>query len=163
MASLINSLIDILTEQEGLYKEVTALSLEKKEYIIQNDTEALRAILEKENSAVARALRADKERAGIMDNIAIVLGKEPSDITLSSIIASLKNQDESEALANIAFRIQKAANEMKMANEDNKVLIESALGYIEYSINAIHSMNDDALLYAGDDMVEASSILDING
>ena len=161
MAGLVESLTSTLTEQNSLYKEIILLLSEKKEYIIKNDIEALRGIIDKENSVTAKALRAEKKRAEIMKNISIVLNKNQDILTFDFLINSLENKPGQKELKEIVSEIRETSEKMKEINDSVRSLVENALEYIDYSINVIHTSSDFNSQYPDSD--GESSFLDING
>ncbi|MCL2574266.1 MAG: flagellar protein FlgN [Defluviitaleaceae bacterium] len=165
MAGLIGNLIDTLKGQIELYEQITALSVRKKEYIIKNDTENLRAVVAEENLIVPRLVRGDKERERVMKDICMVLNKKEEEMTLSYLVVLMENQPDHAELADIVEKTRAAVTELNEVNEANKVLIENALEFIDYNINLIHStFSDMPVGYGGyEDAAEQKSFLDING
>ena len=161
MPGLIDNLIEKIEIQDSIYKEIIELLLEKKQIIINNDIQALREIVDKENSTTARALKVEKDRESIMKNISIVLNKAQEELTFDFLIDSLEGKQGQNELRKIVFEIRKTSKKMKEINDSVKKLIENALEYIDYSINAIHTSN--AINQNNQDYIDSSSFLDING
>jgi len=143
MAGLVSSLIDVLKGQVDLYGQIAALSARKKDFIISNDIDSLRAIVAEENALIPKALRGDKEREKIMKDICTVLNKKEEEMSLSYLVVLMENQPEHDALDDVVAKLKAVADEMKELNESNKVLVEHALEFIDYNINVIHSSISD--------------------
>ena len=166
MAGLINNLIEVLKGQVELYQQTTALSVLKKEHIIKNDIDGLRKVVGEENAIVPRMMRQDKERERIMKDICMVLNKKEEDMTLSYLVTLMENQPEHAELQDVVEKTKKAVHELNSINEENKVLIEDAMEFIEYNINLIHSTFSDGPVGYGsnyEEIGEQKSFLDING
>jgi len=165
MAGLVSNLIDVLKGQIELFQQINALSVDKKQYIIKNDTESLRAVVAKENEIVPKALRADKNRQLIMKDICTVLNKKEEDMTLTHLISLIEGQPDHKELAEVVGELKSVADEMKELNDSIKVLLENALEFIDFNINMIHSSFSEAPAGYGDTLEEApqKSFLDING
>ena len=142
MAGLITDLINVIEGQTALFKQVIALSSGKREFIIKNDIEGLRGIVAKENEIVPKALKGDKERERIMADIATVLNKKKDELTLSLLAELTEGQPENPAYKIAVDEFILALDEMKEANDANKILIESALEYLEFNMNIVHSSMD---------------------
>jgi len=142
MAGLINSLIENIKEQTGFFNELSALSDEKKQMIIQNDVEGLRGIVKQENAIVPKALKVEKNREQIMKDIATVLNKNFDDLTFSSLAELIQAQPEHPAFVAAFENFIMALDEMKQKNDENKILIADALEYIDFNMNVIHSSMD---------------------
>jgi hypothetical protein len=162
MAGLISNLIETIKGQTELFREVIALSTDKKEFIIKNDIESLRQLVKQENVIIPKALKGDKTREKIMVDIATVLNKNPDELTFTMLAELTRGQPEHEAFVAAAEEFVVALTEMKEQNETNKLLIQDALEYIDFNINIIHSSLDSPPIgYGGlEDNHEPGSFLD---
>ncbi|MCL2854341.1 MAG: flagellar protein FlgN [Defluviitaleaceae bacterium] len=142
MAGLISDLIATIKGQTILFKEVIALSADKKDFIIKNDIEGLRGIVAKENAIVPKALKGDKERERIMADIATVLNKKGDELTLTKLAELTKGQPENPEFVIAVDEFILALDEMKQVNDANKILIENALEFLEFNMNIVHSSLD---------------------
>jgi flagellar biosynthesis/type III secretory pathway chaperone len=167
MPGLVENLIETLNKEADLYAELVELSEQKKQCIINNDVEGLRQIVAKENTTTSRAIREDKERVVHIKDICLVLNKKEADMTLSHLVVLLEGQPEHEDLTAVVERLKELATTLKSLNEDNKILLEFALEYIDYNMNVIHSSIDAgpvAYDRGGHEIVgETGGFLDING
>ena len=142
MAGLITDLIQTLQGQTELFKQVTALSDDKKNFIIKNDIENLRNIVKQENLIVPKALKGDKTREQLMKDIATVLNTNYDELTFASLAELISGQPEHPAFVAAAEEFATAVTEMKETNDNNKLLLQDALDYIEFNMNIIHSSID---------------------
>ena len=139
MAGLITDLIETLQGQTELFKQVIALSEDKKNFIIKNDIENLREIVKQENQIVPKALKGDKTRERLMKDISTVLNTNHDELTFASLAELISGQPEHPAFVQAAKDFELAAQEMKEQNDNNKLLLQDALDYIEFNMNIIHS------------------------
>jgi len=166
MAGLVSNLIISLEGQIDLYNQIIALSAHKKDNIINNDIENLKKIVADENIIVPKIMRADKDREKIMQDICTVLNKKQDELTLRYLVTLVEGQPEYNELKDAVERLGKAAEEMKNINENNKMLLEQALEFVDYNMNMIHSAFAETP--AGyeepmDDVVGRKNLLDIEG
>ncbi|MCL2236280.1 MAG: flagellar protein FlgN [Defluviitaleaceae bacterium] len=150
MAGLISDLISVIQGQTVLFKEVVALSADKKNFIIKNDIEGLRGIVAQENIIVPKALKGDKERERIMADIATVLNKKNDELTLTKLAELTEGQPENPEFKIAVEEFIIVLDEMKQSNDANKLLIESALEFLEFNMNVVHSSLDAGPVGYGD-------------
>ena len=137
MPGLVYGLIDILEKQIANIDELTVLSNEKRDLIIKNDTVGLSELTNNENAIVNKIQKLDKARLSVMKDIANVLGQDPSIITVTVLAEVLKNQPEHEQLSSLAVSMQEKLDNLRFINDQNKILIDSSLEYINFTVNVI--------------------------
>jgi flagellar biosynthesis/type III secretory pathway chaperone len=163
MAGLINELLTVLEDESRLYEELVALSSNKKTLVIEGDTQALKALNDKENGVAGKIQRTEKKRLGLVKEIAIVLNEKEADLTLAVLADRMKGQPECEAMRAIAERLKKLLSELKELNEQNRVLLENALAYVEFSMNVLRGSLADAPVYAanGEELSAGKNLFDV--
>ncbi len=137
LAGLINELINNLDELNTLYEKLLESGNEKKQCVIKNDITALQAINDKENILVGKAIKLDKKRTELFDDIAFVLNKNPKEMTLSKLIEYIDTQAEAKDVKRVRDRAETLLSELKQLNEQNKNLIETSLDHAEFSMNLL--------------------------
>lgn len=142
MSGLINELLQVLIDEAGLYDDLIKISGDKKNSIIDNDIDLLKDITCQENTIAGKMQRLEKKRLSIITDIANVLNEKEANITLSSLANIIIEQPESEKMKKVALHLKESLSALKELNEQNKVLIENALEYIDFSINVIRSSID---------------------
>ncbi len=145
MASLISELITVLNKQADLLEDLLALSYEKREVIVNNDLASLQKITSLENIIVSKNNRLDKTRAVVFEDIALVINRKASELTLDTLIELLKEQPEYIELRKTHERMVAVLNELKESNDQNRKLVESSLDYIDFSINIIRGSANERL------------------
>ena len=141
MASLVEVLIDTLTKEESEYVTLLDLSRKKTPVIVAGEVEKLQKITDEEQSVVDRLVSLDVKRAEAMKDIAEVMNRDVKTLKLSYLIDMLdKRPKEREALARIHDRIKATVGELRLVNDQNKVLIEQSLDIVNFNLNLVKSM-----------------------
>lgn len=140
MASLIESLITVLVDQNSNYKELLKLSKEKTEIIIKGNTEKLREMISYEQQYLDKVTNLEKKRIEIVNDIAIVLNKDVEYLTVKEIVKLLEGQKkEQRELSQARDDLNRTLKDMVKINDMNKRLINDSLEMINFNINLINS------------------------
>ncbi|MFA9377110.1 MAG: flagellar protein FlgN [Lachnotalea sp.] len=140
MASLIETLMDVLDKENTEYIKLVELSKEKTPIIIKGDIVKLQDIVEQEQPIVDAINTLERKREDVLDDIAIVLNKDLSTLTLKNIIYLLKGQpEEQHNLARIHDELRATVKTMATINENNKMLLEHSLEMIGFEMNLFQS------------------------
>jgi len=135
MASLIEELLDTLTEQRQNYDELLVLSVEKANTIKNHDMELLQKITAAEFAIIGKNQKLDVKREEIVANVGIVLNQDPQGLTITKIAEIIKDQKESAPLIALRDDLERILVSLKEATERNKVLIETSLDSINFSVS----------------------------
>ena len=150
MPGLVYELMDTLEAQIVHFDELIAFSAEKKDVIINNETEALTKLTAGENAAANKLSKLDKARVSLMGDIANVVGR-PEGVTLTELCDLMKEQPEHGRLIELTSLTKEKLDSLKALNDQNKVLIENSLDYINFTINAVRgSMLPEQAIYSSD-------------
>jgi len=139
LAGLLDELITLLREQAEDFSDLAALASEKSEAIVKNDIEHLQKITNIENALVGKNQKADRRRIQLMNDVATVLNSNTDTLTISHLIELLDGQPGRDELAEVGVSLREAADELKRLNEQNRILIENSLEYIDFSMNVMRS------------------------
>jgi len=140
LASVIQELISVLTEEQQLYEKIIPIASEKKNVIIKNNLESLQKITEQEQLAIDQITVLEKRRSEVIVNIGILLNRKPEELTLGEIIKLLEKQPkEQKQLSQIHDQLKHTIQELKNINIQNKSLIVQSLEMIEFNMNLIQS------------------------
>lgn len=135
IASLIEELIDTLSEQNKIYENLLEIASKKKVAIIENNIPNLQEIIAQENTIVGRNIRLDRKRVELFNDMCTVLNKKT--ITLSDIIETIKGQDGEKNLLEIKQKAEDILPKLKNLNDQNQELIQISIDYVDYSMNLI--------------------------
>lgn len=135
------NLLDVLEQEEQVYKKLLELSTRKTPIIIKGDITALQAITDEEQMAVDDINRFEKKREEVMKDIANVINKDVNTLKLTHLIEMLKTQPrEQKRLAEINDKLKETTKQMKRINEQNRELIENALEMVSFDLNLLKGL-----------------------
>ena len=132
MASLIDTLIDVLGQEDAEYKKLLELSNNKTKAIVGADIERLQDILVQEQARSDAINKLEQQRMDICN----VLNLRRTDIKLEDILEVLKKQPkEHDALEAVNAQLKQTLNELMKINENNKLLTKESLDMVEFELN----------------------------
>ncbi len=142
MASLMETLIEVLEKENLEYKNLLELSVKKTPAIVSEDLQALTRITDEEQIIVSRINHLDNQRNEAVDDIANVLNKDVAKLKIVDLIKMLEARPEEQSrLAAVFDALRENVRAVKRINEQNKELIESALELVQFNMNVLQSMN----------------------
>jgi flagellar biosynthesis/type III secretory pathway chaperone len=161
MAGMINQLVSVMKEQAERYNELLGLSLEEKDVIVQNDIDNLQKITNLKKIVITQNNRLESKRISLAKDIAEVMGYGEGEIELSKLIELMGAQPEATELTEVAKQLREIMEKLRAANDENKLLLENSLEFVEYSINVIRSSVEPELpefpaKYSGGDSTATS-------
>ena len=141
MASLMDTLVEVLEEENNQYEKLVELSKEKKQAIIKADIAVLENITGQEQDISSILRNLDIRRDEVLKDMADVLGKDASEMTVTKLIGYLGQQKkEQERLSRIRAKLLSAGNEMHEWNVRNQALLKQALEMVEFDLTLFKSM-----------------------
>lgn len=145
MASLIKNLTDILSEEYDCYRKLLELSNQKTEIVVQNKVDDLKPITNNEQRLATNLLKLEKTREELVNDIAIVLNIDKKQLNMTSLIELLKTaEDDQNRLKELKKSINDILVQLKEKNDQNKMLIEQSIEYIDFTVNALQSTKFNA-------------------
>ena len=140
MASLIDTLTEVLNGEDKEYQRLLDLSKSKTDVIVRGDLNALSVITDKEQEVVGRIQALEHQRTQTMTEIAKILNTDVSGLKLDVLIDLLKKKPkEQKALALIHDKLHVTLYEMRLLNERNDELIKSAIEMTNFNLNLLQS------------------------
>jgi len=141
VASLMEDFMDVLEKENVEYEQLTELSLEKRQIIIAGDVPALEEITGREQEITSNLKNLENKREQVVKDMAIVLSKEPQELTITNMIAFLNKQpEEQQKLQDIRKRLKDTLNKMADINTQNEVLLTQAMEMVEFDLTLFKSM-----------------------
>ena len=132
LASLMDELLEVLSEERDIYEELAPISEKKTQVLIKEDLKELKKITDKEQLLV--------DKVSIVENISVVLNKDSKELDLATLGNILcKQPDERKKLNMLHDSLRHVMNRLVIANQKNKELIENSLEMIEFNMNYIKS------------------------
>lgn len=140
MASLMENLIDVLNKENVEYEGLLEISRRKTPIIVGGDLDALQRITDEEQDMVNRLNALERRRTEVTADIATVLNKDVSTLTLTNLIAMLSSRPaEQRQLAEVHDMLHRTVHELKRVNEQNSSLLKDALEMVEFEINLVQA------------------------
>ena len=139
MAGMITNLIEILNEQTERHRELLGLSIEEKDAIVENDIDTLQKLVNLKNIVISQNNKLEKKRVSLVRDIAEVLAYKEKEIDIKTLSEMLEGKPEQKELIEAGQQLKSVVLELKEINDLNKDLLENALGFVEYSLNALRS------------------------
>ncbi len=92
MAGLIDELVNTMSQENDIYKELIPIADEKTRIIIKNDLDALQKITEKEQLTIEKINALEKKREEVIVNIGTVLNRKPEELNMKELIRIIGKQ-----------------------------------------------------------------------
>ena len=140
MASLMETLVDVLDKEGTMYEKLLGLSSRKTAVIVKGDLEALAIITDEEQHVIGNIQSLEKKRQTAMQDIANVLNKDVNSLKLTDLIQVLEKRPvDQKNLAVQRDRLAQVADNVRRVNEQNQELIKSSIEMIQFEMNIIQS------------------------
>ncbi len=141
MASLMENLIEVLSLESREYENLLGLSMKKTPVIVAGELEELAKITDEEQIVVGKINHLELKRQEVFADIANVINKDVKTLMLTDLIEMLKARpQEQQKLARVHDELSTAVHEVKRVNEQNRILIQSALEMVEFDLNMLQAM-----------------------
>lgn len=142
MASLMENFMDVLERENGEYERLAALSLEKRQIIIDGNIPALEEITDREQEITSILKNLENKREEVVNDMSIVLSKKPEELTITNMIAFLNKQpEEQRKLTDLRERLRDTLQKMADINGQNEVLLNHAMEMTEFDLTLFRSMH----------------------
>ena len=142
MASLMETLIEVLEKENLEYGNLLELSMKKTPAIVSDDIKTLAEITDEEQVIVSRINHLDHQRNEAVNDIANVLNKDVTKLKIADLIKMLAARPQEQAeLASVFDELRRNVQAVKRVNEQNRALIESALEMVQFNMQVLQSMN----------------------
>ena len=140
MASLMETIVEVLEQENAEYQTLIKLSEDKTPVIIKGDLENLNRITEAEQVIVGRIQNLEKERIRTMKDISEVTNFK-EDIKLGDLITMMdKHPEEQRKLKDLHDRLKETMTRMKRVNEQNRDLLQNSLEMVQFEMNLLQSL-----------------------
>ena len=141
MASLVEELINVLAEEESIYKKLTEYGEKKRQIIIDADILELEKLTDLEQQASDELLTKSNKQIVLLGDIATVLGKTDEKMTVTRLIGYLDKQPDIQSkLTETRDSLLDTADQMQKINDLNSQLLAQAIEMTEFDITLFKSM-----------------------
>ncbi len=136
-----DELLGVLRQEKQGYVNLTQLSEEKRTCIVAGDVDKLDSISSKEQDETANLKNLENKRVKILKDMAVVLGKDDEEVTISAMIEMLERQPSEQAkLVQAKDELVSQASEMQIANQQNEILLRHAMEMVEFDLTLLKSL-----------------------
>ncbi len=140
MASLVETLVDVLDKECTLYEKLLGLSSRKTTIIIKGDLKALAEITDEEQCIIGDIQTIEKQRVVAMTDIANVLNMDVNSLKLTELIQILeKRPADQRNLAVQRDRLVTVADNVRRVNGQNQELLKSSIEMVQFEMNIIQA------------------------
>ena len=141
MASLVEELINVLAEEESIYKKLTEYGEKKRQIIIDAEIPELEKLTDLEQQASDELLTKSNKQIALLGDIATVLGKTDEKMTVTRLIGYLDKQPDIQSkLTETRDSLLDTADQMQKINDLNSQLLAQAIEMTEFDITLFKSM-----------------------
>jgi flagellar biosynthesis/type III secretory pathway chaperone len=141
VASLVDELLDDLRNENAEYEKLLVTADQKRQMIINGETEELEAITAKEEQLGNNLKAMEGRRVQILKDMAVVMGHDGEQVTVTQIIDMLNNQpEERDALTTARDQLLETATQLQIANRQNEILLQQALEMVEFDLTLFKSL-----------------------
>ena len=144
-----DSLAAILAREIDVYGELSALCLEERDVVVGFSAEALLENNSRKETILLKARFIEESRVKVVVRIAESLGIASDGVDLSTLIDHA-DPNHKEILRDCQLRLRGILEELEEINENNKLLLDTSLLYVQKSIGFISRLMTPSLNY-GDD------------
>ena len=141
MASLVENLITVLSEECDEYDIILGLARSKTPVIVAGNLDELSRITEDEQSHADRLQNLDNRRSKVTADIANVINRDVNDLKLNILIGLLdRTPAEQKRLSEVYDRLKTVVHELARVNDQNSELLKSSLEMVEFELNLLNSL-----------------------
>lgn len=141
MASLVEELLSVLETEKTTYDQLYELAEAEREAIINRKLDTLEATVAKEQELGSELKNLENTRVKSLKSMAIVLGKDGQELTVSQIIELLGSQpEEQKKLREAKDALVESATKMQFMNQQNQVLLNQAMELVDFDLTLFRSL-----------------------
>jgi len=140
VASLMETLVDVLDKECTMYEKLLGLSSRKTSIIVKGDLKALAEITDEEQYVIGDIQGLEKQRVTAMTDIANVLNMDVNSLKLTDLIKVLeKRPADQKNLALQRDRLVAVAGNVRRVNGQNQELLRSSIEMVQFEMNIIQA------------------------
>jgi hypothetical protein len=136
MASLIETLIDVLEQENTEYESLMETANVKTAAIVSGDVEKLQDILLEEQKFIDVITKLDAKREENVKDICNVLNVSARGVKITDIINMLEKQPkEQAALTEVHLKLKRTIDNLVRVNDNNKTLLQESMDMLDFEMN----------------------------
>ena len=136
-----DDLTKVLESETVKYKELLDLSESLREALIESDVHSVERLTANQEEVSNEIQSLEHRRARIMNDIAVVLNKDPKSLKVSDLEMSLASQPALQAqLSSVRSDLRDTMDSLKQVNRVNQTLLRQSMELLEFDLNLFRSM-----------------------
>ncbi|MBQ1901792.1 MAG: flagellar protein FlgN [Lachnospiraceae bacterium] len=136
-----DELLETMEEEKAGYDALIALTDDKRESIVHNKLELLEQVTSREEEITSGLKNLENRRLKVLKDMAVVLGHDGEDMTVTHLIALLKEQPkEQAALTKARDELVESAKRMRFMNDQIQILLEQAMEMVDFDLTLFRSL-----------------------
>ena len=147
MGESIDGLLDILSKECGLYRDLFDLSRKKSEIIVDGNVNGLTDILSVEQQLIIELGFLETQREQFIEVFARDKSIDPQRATLSQILPLLEGKTQ-KRMEQVWNDLSEVISQQRQINDLNESLIKNNLEYIDFSIKLLAGQDESGTLYS---------------
>lgn len=141
MASLVDELISVLSEEEKLYIALLDCAERKTQILVEANIPELEKLTAEEQVKSDDLLSLGNKQVQLLNDIKMVLGKKDEKLTVTTLITYLgAQQDVQQRLTTARNNLIDAATKLQQKNAQNEILLRQAIELTEFDITLFKSI-----------------------
>lgn len=129
-------LLSLFEKELQLQKQLLHWAKEKKQCFLKNDLEKLPNILDEEGELVFQAKETEVKIKRAWKEIALQLDLKEEELNISRLV-SLTDEERGEKFREVQEALKETVAELRRVNEENAIIIQDTLNYIEVMFSII--------------------------
>lgn len=145
---LFDALISLLQREIEVYRHILDTVVEERKILLKPSLDRIYESNARKETLILKAKLLEEVRSGIVKKLAAALGKAELDVNLSGL-ALAADQDRGRLILESRGVLSPILKEIHERNEDNKLLLDSSLGFVKSSIQFINDLLSPGTGYLG--------------
>jgi len=142
----VQSIIEVLQQQEDIYRELIATAEAKTPVLVNNDLQQLNLIIMQERKLVKKAEELEKQRYQMTYNHFATLGTRYR-YKLVDLIQVVHIAEEKQTLMKFHKELNALLADLQEKNELNQQLIQQSLSFLDYSLELLVDYPEEEYTY----------------
>ena len=146
MASLLETFVSTLEEENNGYAVLAKLAAHKTQSIVKANIEELQAITEEEQKVMGMLMNLEKKRLAVRKEMATVLQVPEETLTLLSMANMFeKKPEEKQKLLDLREKLRLTLIDVAKVNKENEALLKQSMELLEFDMNLVKSMRQSPM------------------
>lgn len=136
-----DDLTQVLENETVAYQKLSKLAGQLREALIASNVPAVQELTAAQEEVANDIQSLEGRRTRIMNDVAVVLNKDPKELKISMLEETLVNQPEQQRrLANAREELKATMDGLKRINQTNQTLLHQSMELLEFDLNLYRSM-----------------------